>query len=192
MGMQALTENRGEHESCEACGGGRGEGPLATCGCCGALLHEDCRRYAGCPTCPQALLPDPWPYTPAPVSRNEPDASPPDHIGLRRLAARGADTLVLLLPSLLVLAVSQGLLGLPAWLVFLGATSTALGMDLLNKGLFRGEGGATLGEKLLDIRVTDPIGQPMGWRRSLRRSMLLERQAPLQLSSWSSSGTGLS
>jgi hypothetical protein len=41
------------------------------------------------------------------------------------------------------------LLHLPAWLIFFSSAVTAFGMDVINKGFFLGEGGATLGEKLI-------------------------------------------
>jgi len=62
--------------------------------------------------------------------------------------------------------------GLPALGVFALGVAGSCAAELVNVGLFQGEGGATLGKKWMGLRVLDPQGRPLGWRRALARDLL--------------------
>lgn len=140
---------------CHACGAGDEAGPLDACPTCPATLHLDCQRFAGCPDCP------------------EPEAEPSlvPASSWRRQASLMADGLLLLIPGLAAvgLALGAGWTQLPT---FLAGALTAAAFAFVNVALFLGEGGATLGKKMLGVRVVDRHGRRLGWRRAVTREYL--------------------
>lgn len=181
---------RGEHRGarCEACGTGGEAGRLLACPGCGEPLHEDCLRFAGCPRCPEGTdgfdgsgrAPTPSaraPSDPAPATRAEVLRS----LRGRRLAATMLDAGVLLVPALAVLAVGLFGLGLGPLGLLLASVGAAVAVDLVNVGLFLGEGGATLGKRLMGLRVVDQVGRHLGWRRALSREFLFKTVSTLTL-----------
>lgn len=154
------------NDPCEACGGGAYDGPLTECSC-GAFLHEDCARLSICPGCP-----------PAPNEASRPTAR--SGVRARRTAAMLLDVGVLTVPSVLALGAAflAGFGPLAAMAVSIGV---AVGVDLVNVGLFLGEGGATLGKKLAGLEVTDSRGLRLGWRRAMKREFLYKLGSTLAL-----------
>lgn len=153
-------------ETCEACGAGAGEGPLTACSC-GTPLHEDCARFSICPGCPaipeEAQLP-----------------AVQEGVRARRTAAMLLDVGVLTVPSVMTLGVAfaAGLGPMSAMALAMGA---AVGVDLVNVGLFLGEGGATLGKKLAGLEVTDAQGRHLGWRRAMKREFVYKVGSTLSM-----------
>lgn len=132
------------------------------------MVHPLCLRYAGCALC-GGFPEDTDEFLPEPVV-----VRPRAGMLLRRAAAVLADTVLLLVPALATMATTGLLLHWPLWAVLIVSSGAAVTMDLVNIGLFLGEGGMTLGKKLFGIRVVDERGCPLGWRRALKRELLLK------------------
>ncbi len=154
---------------CLACGGDDGEGPLEACPGCRARLHRDCRELSICPGCQRVELP---------VDPEVPEYRPASL--LRRLAAIGLDTALMTIPAIAALGVGLGA-GMGATAAIALATAAALLTQVVNVALFLGEGGATLGKKLVGLRVLDRYGMPLGWAAALRREFLFKAGSELGL-----------
>jgi uncharacterized RDD family membrane protein YckC len=90
------------------------------------------------------------------------------------------DVGVLTVPSVLALgaAFMAGFGPLAAMAVSIGV---AVGVDVVNVGLFLGEGGATLGKKLAGLEVTDAQGRRLGWRRAMMREFVYKLGSTLTM-----------
>lgn len=153
------VQDRDGFAPCITCGEPELAGVLAECPGCGEPIHPDCLAYAGCPECP-VPVPRPVRFRPG--------------LLLRRGGAVLADTLLLLVPALGIMLTGCLALGCSLGWSILSALMVAVGLDLLNIGLFLGEGGTTLGKRLFGLRVVDERGLPLGWRRALKRELLLK------------------
>lgn len=159
------------HSSCQVCGDDAGAGPLGPCPGCRAPLHGDCLRFAGCSACGQEVE-NPHLEAVAPPSR-------PARVHRRALAC-ALDTGLMLIPGIMGIAAGfAGGLSAPA--VFAMAVAGATAMGALNVGLFLGEGGATLGQKVVGLSVRDSHGRRLGWRRALLRESLYKGVSTLGL-----------
>lgn len=160
-----MTRRKSAHR-CDVCGDTDEAGPLGACPGCRAPLHVDCLRFAGCARCEAAEeLPD------LPLTRAG---------RAHRLGASLLDSFFMLVPALAGLGLGLALFGSPL-IAFWLALAGALGMGVVNVGLFLGEGGATLGKKLMGITVLDRRGQLLGWRRALAREFLYKSASTLTL-----------
>lgn len=178
-------------ETCHACGT---PDPWVSCPACRARLHPHCLAFGGCPCGLEAAAgaapPDRDPGTPpgplpaagarasgvrAPV-RGTPDRgetlpipaardAPP---ALKEAGAKAIDTAIATLAGATGLGLALGVLGFVTWgSLFASGVAAACLAHGINFGFFEGEGGASLGKKLMGLRRGYRRGRPLGAARGL-------------------------